>query len=221
MFHTGFKHSEDVSKWPIVAFMLTALCCLGCSTSCHWFWCKHKKLCTVLTCLDYWGITLLIMGTSYPFISYRYACGYLIVWRYIFVIILTICTMLCMWVTMNPTFLKIGPKVALFSGFGIFCFVPTIVLYALDDKEYGLEPTMAPFTWSTLFYLIGMTFFAAKFPERMSKTGRFDMFPQSHNIHHICVLVGLAFSLIEGFEVYEQRLNFVCPDQQQIPQPAF
>lgn len=211
VFHTGFKHSEDVSKWPIVAFLITALCCLGCSTMCHWFWAKNCKLCNVFTCLDYWGITLLIMGTSYPFISYRYACGYLIVWRYIFVIILTICTTLCMVVTVNPTFLKDLPKMILFCSFGIFCFVPTLVLYIIDDPDYGLKPGMAPLSWGVLCYLVGMAFFAAKFPERMTKSGRFDNFLQSHNIHHICVLLGLTFSLLESFDVYQQRLNFVCP----------
>ena len=175
-FHVGFHRSEEVSKWPLVAFLMTALTCLGCSTLCHWLWSKHKNLCIILTTLDYWGIVLLIMGTSYPFISYRYACGYLIVWRYIFVTILTVCTIVCMVVTMNPTFLKPLPKMILFSCFGLFNFVPTIVLFALNDREYGLKPSMAPFTWSSLFYLTGMGFFAAKFPERFSKTGRFDNF---------------------------------------------
>ena len=161
--------------------------------------------------MDYWGITLLILGTSYPFISYRFACGYLIVWRYVFVSLLTIITVACMFVTMKPTFLKPAPKIILFAGFGMFNCIPTIALYSLDDPEYGLKPTLAPFTWSTLSYLIGMTFFALKFPERLSKSGRFDIFPQSHNIHHLCVLIGLTFSLIESFDVYEERLAFVCP----------
>lgn len=202
-FHVGFIRSEEVSKWPLVAFLMTALVCLGASTLCHWFWSKHPKLCIILTTLDYWGITLLILGTSYPFISYRFACGYMVVYRYVFVCLLTIITILCMVVTMNPTFLKPAPKIILFVSFGLFNFIPTIALYALNDREYGLKPSLAPFTWSTLSYLTGMTLFALKFPERMSKTGRFDIFPQSHNIHHICVLLGLTFSLVESFDVYE------------------
>ena len=75
----------------------------------------------MLTTLDYWGITLLIMGTSYPFISYRYACGYLVVYRYIFVVLLTVCTLGCMAVTLKPTFFKTTPKVILFVSFGFFC----------------------------------------------------------------------------------------------------
>ena len=100
-FHTGFAHSEEVSKWPIVAYLFTALFCLSCSSACHWFADKNKKLCRIVATLDYWGITILILGTCYPFISYRYACGYLIIYRYVFVVILTVITALCMLVTVN------------------------------------------------------------------------------------------------------------------------
>ena len=136
--NTGFAHSEQVSKWPIVAYLMTALFCLGCSTACHWFSDKDMRMCRIVATLDYWGITILILGSIYPFISYRYACGYLIVYRYIFVSILTLLTIGCMVITVSPTFLKPTPKAVLFIGFGAFCFVPTLTLYILDDPENGL-----------------------------------------------------------------------------------
>ena len=83
--------------------------------------------------MDYWGITLLMLGTNYPFISYRFACGYMIIYRYIFVCILAVLTVICMFITMNPTFLQPVPKMILFTSFGLFNFVPTITLYALND----------------------------------------------------------------------------------------
>jgi len=154
------------------------------------------------------------MGSNYPFISYRYACGYLIVYRYVFIVILSVLTVGCMIITVKSTFLKPTPKAILFVSFGAFCLVPTIVLYILNDREYGMEPGLAPFSWSVMSYLVGMTFYITKFPERLSKNGRFDILFSSHNIHHLCVLVGVTISLFESFEVYERRLNFECPDQQ-------
>lgn len=130
--------------------------------------------------MDYWGITILILGSVYPFISYRYACGYLIVYRYVFVILLTIATIGCMVVTLKPTFLKPTPKAILFLGFGVFCIIPTVTLYILNDSEYGLAPGLDPFTWSSLSYLVGLTFYMSKFPERVSKNGRFDILFSSH-----------------------------------------
>ena len=179
-FHTGFAHSEQVSKWPIVAYLFTALFCLGCSTACHWFADKDHRLCRIVTTLDYWGITILILGSVYPSISYRYACGPLIVYRYVFVVLLTVATLGCMVVTVKPTFLKPTPKAILFIGFGLFCVIPTVTLYILDDRENGLAPGLEPFTWSTLAYLVGLTFYMAKFPERVSKNGRFDILFSSH-----------------------------------------
>lgn len=169
-----------MSKWPIVAYLSTALFCLGCSTICHWFADKNHKLCSTVTTLDYWGITILILGTGYPFISYRYACGYLVVYRYIFVVISTILSIICMIVTLNPAFLKPTPKAILFTSFGFFCLIPTLVLYIIDDPEYGMDPGVAPLSWSILSYVIGMTFFLSRFPERFSKTGRFDILFNSH-----------------------------------------
>ena len=217
-FHTGFAHSEEVSKWPIVAYLITALFCLGCSTICHWFYDKDpNNLGRIVATLDYWGIVILINGTSYPFISYRYACGYLIVYRYVFVVILSVLTLVLMVVTMYPTFLKPIPKAILFSSFGLFCLVPAITLYVIDDHENGLKPGLDPFTWSTMFYAIGLTFFVTKFPERQSKTGRFDILFSSHQIHHICVLFGVTIAFLESFEVYQKRLNFTCPSDEAIP----
>lgn len=212
--HRGFANSEKVSKWPIVAYLLTALFCLGCSTSCHWLSDKHKKMASIVTTLDYWGITILILGTTYPFVSYRYACGYLVVYRYVFISVLTVITLICMVVTMKPTFLRQTPKAILFISLGLFCLVPTITLYILNDTENGLKPGLAPFTWSTMFYLVGLTFYVTKFPERTSRKGRFDLLLSSHQIHHCCVLVGATIAFLESFEVYEKRLAFVCPNQE-------
>ena len=78
------------------------------------------------------------------------------------------------------TFLKPTPKAILFISFGVFCAVPTITLYILDDSANGLKPGLAPFSWATLSYLVGMTFYMTRFPERLSKTGRFDILFSSH-----------------------------------------
>lgn len=214
--HVGFKKSEEVSKWPLVAFLLTALFCLGCSTTCHWFADKNHKLCRVVATLDYWGITTLIVGTNYPFISYRYACGYMIVWRYVFTSLQVVFTIGCMVATVNQTFLRPGPKAILFMAFGAMNLVPTVVLFIIYNPDLALEPGIQPYSWGVLFYLLGLTFFLTRFPERYSKTGRYDKFGSSHQIHHCFVLLGLLVSFIESWAVYEQRLAFVCPEDQPV-----
>mmetsp|Transcript_30741 Transcript_30741/g.40876 ORF Transcript_30741/g.40876 Transcript_30741/m.40876 type:complete len:128 (-) Transcript_30741:175-558(-) len=113
---------------------------------------------------------------------------------------LSIC---CMLAAFSPTFFQAGPKVALFSTFAFFVLVPTLVLYYLNDAKNSLAPGDAPFGWCTLPYAIGFSFYLSSFPECCSKKGTFDNLGQSHNLHHLCVLVGIALALIEAVKVYE------------------
>lgn len=85
-----------------------------------------------------------------------------------------------MFITIKERFLKPIPKVILFVIFGAFCLVPTITLYFVYEPEYALHPGLAPYSWSIMFYLIGMTFYVSKFPERCSKSGKFDIWLSSH-----------------------------------------
>ena len=118
-----------------------------------------------------------------------------------------------MFVTINEKFLKPTPKVILFLSFGLFCFLPTIVLYIIYQPGYALEPGAAPYTFPLASYLIGLTFYVSKFPERCSKSGKFDYLLSSHQIHHVFVVIGILFSFAECFDVYRTRLAFVCPDE--------
>lgn len=192
--HPGFKKAEVVSKWPLMAFLLTAMFCFGCSTVCHLMHSKNPKVSRIVSSLDYWGIVNLILGTNYPFISFRYSCGYLIVYRYIFISCLMVLTICCMVVTVKTTFLRPTPKAILFISFGLLCMIPTILLYFIYTPEMGLPPKTQPYSWPILFYLLGLLFFMSKVPERYSKTGQFDYFFSSHQIHHLCVIGGVLIS---------------------------
>lgn len=203
---------ENVSKLPIIAFMITALCCLAFSTACHWLWSKNEQLCTTLTVLDYQGIILLILGTNYPFVTYRFACGYLIFYRHLFNSVLSICGIACMIVVLKPTFLTGTPKLILFIVFVLMVLVPSVVLYTLDDHENSIaQDTLTPIALCILPYLTGLLFYAVSFPERCSNQGRFDIIGQSHHVHHICVLLGIGFALAESLQIYRLRLEFSCP----------
>lgn len=50
----------------------------------------------------------------------------------------------------------------------------------------------------SLIYVFGVLFYALRIPERMSKTGRFDMWFSSHQIWH-CFVLGAALVHFHGF----------------------
>lgn len=91
------SRAEVVTKWPLVAYLLTAGFCLGLSTTCHLCWVKNERVSNLVTYLDYWGIALLLLGSAYPYIAFKYACGPFIVWRYIFTSIISVLTLVACW----------------------------------------------------------------------------------------------------------------------------
>ena len=97
--HFDILKAEIVTKWPLLAYLMTALFCMGCSSACHLCYVRNERVSNVVRYLDYWGISILFLGSCYPYISFKYACGPFIVWRYIFITVITVLTVVCMWAT--------------------------------------------------------------------------------------------------------------------------
>ena len=70
---------------------------MGLSTTCHLCWVKNQQVSKLVTYLDFWGISLILMGSAYPYVSFKYACGPFIIWRYIFTSIIGVFTLIAMW----------------------------------------------------------------------------------------------------------------------------
>ena len=205
-----YEAAEKVNTWPLIAFLLTAMFCLGFSTICHLCFVKSKHVCNVVCSLDYWGISMLFLGSSYPFISYKYACGHYIFWRYIFMTCITVLTLACMYVTLKKSFDSPGKRAALFTAFGASVLIPKVGLELWKDERYTLEPNLLPFGMALLAYVIGMFFYVSKIPECFSN-GKFDYLGSSHQIFHCFVLLGVGITFYESYNIYQERLNFVCP----------
>ena len=207
-----YKRAEAVNTWPLIAYLITAMFCLGCSTVCHLCYVKSPRISKIVSNLDYWGIAILFLGSSYPFISYKYACGPYIFWRYTFMCIITLLTVACMVLTVKSAFVKPVPRAILFTAFGASVLIPTVGLVYWQDPRYTLEPKLMPFSYMLLAYVTGMAVYIARVPERFSKSGRFDIIGQSHQIFHCLVLLGVAITFYDSYQVYLDRLAFTCPE---------
>ena len=186
---------------------------LGCSTSCHLCYVKDRTISNIVSTLDYWGIAMLFLGSCYPYISFKYACGPYIFWRYVFTTIITILTICCMVATYSTRFMSPMKRAILFTLFAASCLVPTAGLVIWYDPENTLEPKLGPYSWAVLSYAIGMIIYITKVPECWNKTGRYDYVGSSHNIFHICVLISIVITFVVSYDVYKERLAFLCPDQ--------
>ena len=192
--------------------LITSLFCLGFSTTCHLCHCKNEIISRRVCYIDYWGIAILFLGSLYPFISFKYACGPFILWRYIFTTFLTICTIACMIATIRDTSMSPKMRSCMFMTFGFAAMIPTYGFAAFYNPTYTLYPETMRFSWAVIVYITGMFIYILRAPERWSNLGKFDIWGGSHQIFHCFVLAGIALTFWDALCTYQERLAFVCPD---------
>ena len=64
-----------VPRWPLLVHLFSAVFCLSASAAFHLLYIKSKKVSRVLCTLDYGGICILIMGSTYPITFYVFSCN--------------------------------------------------------------------------------------------------------------------------------------------------
>lgn len=105
--------------------------CLGLSAVYHLFHCIGKVEEDRLALLDFGGIAILIMGSSYPPIFYPFACHQVFATRNLFLIIITVSSTLAFGSLFNQTLAsgKCRPfRGVLFLVLGISASAPLIYL---------------------------------------------------------------------------------------------
>jgi adiponectin receptor len=103
-----------VHKWPLIVHLLSACFCLGCSAIYHLFHIHSPRISDILARLDYGGISVLIMGSSYPAIFYTFSCSQVYTKRTIYMTLITVTSTTCFITSMLPAFSK--PKYRAFRA---------------------------------------------------------------------------------------------------------
>ena len=70
------KDSLVLTKWPLFIMLLGGITCLGMSATFHLFIAHSHKVNNLFNRLDYAGIALLIVGSSYPPNYYLFYCKF-------------------------------------------------------------------------------------------------------------------------------------------------
>ena len=136
-------------------------------------------------------------GSAYPYISFKYACGPFVKWRYIFTALLTAMTIICIGVSLVPNLLNsMERRAGLFVCFFACCFFPILMIWIWYDPLYMLNPEPGLCAYPIYMYVGGILFYIARFPECCSKTGKFDFCGASHQIFHCWILAAVALSII-------------------------
>ena len=125
-----------IVRWPLILHLATGVFCLGASATFHLFEHCTTHSYDILSKLDYAGISILVMGSSYPPFFYSFACEPVFWVRNLFLILITLSATIVFIVTMHPIANKpsFRPyRAAMFVALGISAAFPFIYLSNAPD----------------------------------------------------------------------------------------
>ncbi|KZO95886.1 HlyIII-domain-containing protein [Calocera viscosa TUFC12733] len=175
-----------------VIFLLSAIFCLGCSTTYHTLQCHSQEMSKRCHIMDYIGIVVLIVGSYYPTVYYGFYCD---PWPQVgYIISITLAGGFAMYVVLAPKYAQSHyrwARTSVFLALGLCAIVPvTHAMWAYGyyriKHEMGLDWLLA----SGALYVMGALIYAGRIPECFAP-GKFDIFFTSHQIFH-CFVVAAA-----------------------------
>jgi len=195
-------------KIVFLPFFIGAIACLGLSFAFHTVHCHSERVGKLFSKLDYVGISLLIMGSFVPWLYYSFYCRAEPKYTYMITISVlgTICIIVSLWDKFSePLFRPL--RAGVFMALGLFGVVPSVHFIITDGYTAAVYETS--FHWLVLMaslYIGGALLYAMRIPERFFP-GKCDIWFQSHQLFHLCVVVA-AFIHYHGVtEMAVRRLS--------------
>ena len=140
------------------------------------------------------------------------ACGTTMIRaRWIFISIITLSCALCMFLTMKPKYSTPLARTSVFFCLAVSFLAPLIFGCIYFNPENSLPPDFGHLFLVAGIYAVGIFFYISKYPERLSKNGKFDYIGSSHNIWHVFILVALSLDITYCWQLYKRRKLFICP----------
>ncbi len=194
-------------------FLFSEFLCFFLSSIMHTFYPYSEKVCNILIRLDYFGISLSILGFYTIFIYYAFYCHEAIQIAYYSVSytlgIITIVTN-CFSRFAIPICYKTVRAMVFFG----FCASILIPLFHRIIEDYDNEPAFTiEFKYSTLTgILVGLSlfFYITQIPEKYTKQKVFNYIFTSHQIFHVLSFSGIFLFYMGLFDIYHQHEELDC-----------
>ena len=206
----------NLEIYPIVIFITSAIICLGLSAVFHLFYIANPRICKILQKLDYAGISILNFGSSFSMFFYYFYCDKTLNMAYTGAV--SLACVVVFFVSLSDWIDR--PEAQTLKGLMYACLglcnllpVGHIVYLGIEhQKTQGALPLNSCFVGIVLmaaFYLIGVTIYILKFPERWFPK-RFDIWMNSHTIWHCFVFCAAATHLSSLLCLHNLRKDFHC-----------
>ena len=217
VFDESEQNPQQISKWPIFVFMLSAVFCLMCSCFFHLFYPMSGPACNFFLRLDFSGINILIAGSSLPPLYYGMYCNFDMAAFYLLSI--SVVALVLFALTLMDFFNKPeneNIKSMAFAGFAISLLIP-LTHMLINEKlfnNYGdpftSDTSLGYYVLLSFSYAFGLAIYLARCPER-KRPGKHNLCGHSHQLWHFFVVLGLIFTYLGVWESYEMRKISVCP----------
>jgi adiponectin receptor len=204
---------SPLERWPIIAFLISAVFCLFLSASYHLFNCHSRFLNDILLLLDYSGISILIAGSSIPPVFYGFYCDRQLGNFYLVAILsLSVLSFLIgIYSGLNPSSFWRVTRVLAYSANACFSMVPCghmLVRWSAGEPMWGL---CLPYLTCMLgLYALGTVIYTLQFPERYFPH-RFDIYLSSHQLWHLLVFSAAFLHFFCAVGHFQWRTMHPCP----------
>jgi adiponectin receptor len=195
----------------IGVFLFTVIFCFSASFIMHCWYPMSEETCNCLLKADYFGISLLILGSYGPFIYYAFYCQESIQWiYYIIVNILGLITIILTWLPVFHLPKYRGYRALSFALFisSVVCpIIHRIVLSPKNQNDFAIE--LEYYVLSLFLYLIGGFFFVKRYPEN-NYQNNCTMHFSSHKIFHFFTILGALVTYIGIIRTHKVSKNITC-----------
>lgn len=187
------------------------LCCLGSALYHIFFPYANGKGRQILSRVDYCGIVLLIAGHSMMGTYYTFYCRPRLSYFYNIYVAVAMVPVLASFIYtkfQDPEFRT--TRTFVFIAFGVVSASPMIhsgLIHQFSNHEFVADAKFLAV--ACIFYLSGGIFFASRFPESKAP-GKFDTVCSSHQLLHICVLIGAFLHWYGSYLSLVYRIYFGC-----------
>lgn len=195
----------------IGVFLFTVIFCFSTSFIMHCLYPMSEETCNCLLKADYFGISLLILGSYGPFIYYAFYCQENIQW--IYYIIVNILGLITIILSCLPKFHL--PKYRGYRALSFSLFISSVIcpiihrisLSPNNQDDFAIE--LEYYVLSLFFYLIGGFFFIRQYPENNCQNNC-TIHLSSHKIFHLFTVFGAMVTYIGIIKTHEASKNIIC-----------
>ena len=198
-------------KVAMGVFLLTVIFCFTSSFVMHTFYPISESVTGKLMRLDYFGISLLILGSYGPFIYYAFYCQQQIQWAYYLVINVLGLTSIIF--TCLPFFHRREFRIYRALTFGLFIssvicpIVHRIVLNPINQNDFTIEIEF--YLLSLILYILGGIFYTTRFPENTYQNNC-TLYFSSHKLFHCCTILGALSTYFGILKTHIASEKIIC-----------